>query len=385
MRRRLAWVVLPFVLLASGCVQNTWHSQDLRVDFAFRPELPQLPLINPRGDLSPRFYPFFRDIVQGEPVPVTFTIINTGDQPIILLRLDITRMPGTYHAWSHPIYGRLVKRDSGDSYDFYPDVNAKADRNFISGFLFPGERKTVDLMLQFWESGKVRQNFSLTCYRKDPDILKSEIYTPREDPLAKCIHYEHPATGDVDDWEKAPNRFRSLLLDGQGGDRIFSFGRDFNVKAVEFGYEAAIAKAGFEPDTFGYSAWREGWALQKDDNLTVVTPGSVVRYEGVTLDVFKFIESCRGLYIPKVLPGPDVVKVRVLPGVVPFHIWNEDAYKVVADVFRDYASTLRRGHRIEVPVDDVFKVIKELHRRGYITEVTTFESEPVLEIERLKK
>ncbi len=375
---RVLTVLVVFVVL--GCTQNTWRSRDVAVAFGYRAEVPTLPILNPRLDVRPRVSPIMRDIIQGEPVPVAFTFTNTGRDPIILLRLEASQMAGTLYSWTHPVYGRLDYDEKTGAYNFHPDASIRSVHEFHSGFLFPGEKRTLSLKLTFRDSGKVRQNFSLLYYRKTPELLREEIFIPRKDRLASLVRYARPPTGDMEEWQKGRSRFGNIIFRGSGGDVFFSFGREFKVRPVYFSYEQAIAKVAFEPDELAYSQWKKGWALEKDGSVTVVTPSVVERYEGVTLSVFRFIESCKGAYLP--VPA---VSVRVRQGSVPFHIWDEDVYVSVADAFSGYASTLERGHRIEVPVDDVFGLIKRLRTRGFRTFRTSFDDQTVLSLQGAKK
>ncbi|KPL04753.1 MAG: hypothetical protein AMK75_00635 [Planctomycetes bacterium SM23_65] len=152
------------------------------------------------------------------------------------------------------------------------------------------------------------------------------------------VRYARPPTAEVDQWQEARSRFGNIIFRGRGGEGTFSFGREFKVRPVYFSYEQAIAKVGFEPDELAYSGWKKRWALEKDGSVTVVTRSVLERYEGLTLSVFRFIESCRRAHLP--VPA---VPVRVREGPVPFQIRDEDVYVSVADAFRGYASTLERG------------------------------------------
>lgn len=364
------------VLLVAGCAQDQWHSRDVGVQFGFRPEVPELPILNPRLDIRPRVSPLVRDIVQGEPVPVSFTITNTGKDPIILLRLEASQVPAPLHTWTQPVYGRLEYDRNTETYSFFPDAKLRSPHTFYNGFLFPGEKRTFSVKLHFRDSGKVRQNFSLIYYRKTPELLREEIYVHQADPLAASLRYVRPGMAEPEEWKKASGRFESIIFRGTGGEKIFSFGRDFKVRPVYYSYDKALEKAGFEPDDYDYSPWKQGWVLEKDGDLTVVTPAAIERYKGVSLEVFKFIESHKGYYLPVMR-----MAVKLREGSVPFHIWDEDVYVSVRDLFATYSPKDERGHRIDVPVGDVFALIGMLKAQGFRTFHTTFDDEPVLGLE----
>jgi hypothetical protein len=361
---------------ASGCTQNAWHSRDVSVEYAGRVEAPSLPILNPRLDVRPRVPPLVRDILQGEPVPVAFTVTNVSPYPIILLRLEASEMPEPLYSWTHPVYGRLDYDGKTGAYVYTPDVRVKSVAEFHSGFLFPGEKRTLSVELHFRESGKVHESFSLVYYQAPMERLREELFVLEEDPLAGSLRYVRPASAELDDWKKARSRFGNVLFRGSGGAMIFSFGKEFEVRPVDFRLEQAVNKAGFHPQNYDYSHWKKGWVLEKDGSVTVVTPTSVECLDGVTVLVFKFIESCKGTYLP--------AGVRLRQGSVPFHVWDEDVYVSVADVFNGYGTTLERGRRIEVPVDKVFAVIAALKSRGCRAFRATFDDQPVLGVEPMK-
>jgi hypothetical protein len=346
------------------------------VEYAGRVEAPSLPILNPRLDVRPRVPPLVRDILQGEPVPVAFTITNESPHPIILLRLEASEMQDPLYSWTHPVYGRLDYDDKTGSYVYTPDVRVRSVDQFYSGFLFPGEKRTLSVELHFRDSGHVRKNFSLVYYRAPMELLRQDVFVMEEDPLAGSLRYIRPASAELDDWKKAQSRFGNILFHGSGGDMIFSFGKEFDVRPVDFRLEQAVQKVGFRPENYDYSHWKKGWVLEKDGSVTVVTPTSVEHLDGVTLSVLKLIESCKGTYLP--------AGVRLRQGSVPFHVWDEDVYVSVSNVFSGYETTLARGHRIEVPVDKVFGVIAALKTRGYRTVRTTFDDQTVLGVEPVK-
>jgi hypothetical protein len=376
MSRACACLGLLAVAWASGCTQNAWHSRDVSVEFAGRVEAPSLPILNPRLDVRPRVPPFVRDILQGERVPVAFTITNVSQHPVILLRLEASEMPEPLYSWTHPVYGRLNYDDKTATYVYTPDVRVKSPGEFHSGFLFPGEKRTLSVELHFRESGEVHESFSLVYYQAPMERLRDDIFVLEADPLAGSLRYVRPASAELDDWKKAQSRFGNILFRGSGGEMIFSFGKEFEVRPVDFRLEQAVQKAGFHPENYDYSHWKKGWVLEKDGSVTVVTPTSVERLDGVSVSVFKFIESCKGTYLP--------AGVRLRQGSVPFHVWDEDVYVSTAGVFSGYETTLTRGHRIEIPVDKVFGVIATLKTRGYRTFRTTFDGQDVLGVEPVK-
>ena len=376
MSRACACLGLLAIAWASGCTQNAWHSRDVSVEFAGRVEAPSLPILNPRLDVRPRVPPFVRDILQGEPVPVAFTITNAGQYPVILLRLEASGMPEPLYSWTHPAHGRLDYDNKTATCVYTPDARVRSMDQFYSGFLFPGEKRTLSVELHFRDSGHVHENFSLVYCRAPMERLQQDVFVVEEAPLAGSLRYVHPASAELDDWKKAQSRFGNILFHGSGGDMIFSFGKEFDVRPVDFPLDEAVRKAGFHPENYDYSHWKKGWVLEKDGSVTVVAPASVERLDGVTLSVFKFIESCKGAYLP--------AGVRLRQGSVPFHVWDEDVYVSVANVFSGYETTLARGRRIEIPVDKVFGVIATLKTRGCRTFRTTFDGQDVLGIEPVK-
>jgi len=373
----LAVVVLT---VATSCTQDHWHSRDVAVTFGYRPEVPSLPLLNPRLDVRPRVSPIVRDVMQGEPVPVAFTIVNTGRDPLILLRLESSQVAGALHSWSQPVYGRLVYDGEAGGYTFHPDAAIRSRDEFHSGFLFPGDERTLWVDLTFRDSGKVRQNFSLVYVRKTPGLLREDILIPQKDDMSPVVRYVRPASADIEEWRKVRSRFDSILFRSSGGEMVFSFGRQFEVRPVTFSPEQAVARAGFKPDHFAYSLWKKGWVLEKDGDVTLVTPSSLQRYDGTTLTVFKFIESCKGTYLPV-----RAVSLRLSEGSVPFHVWDEDVWVSVGDAFRGYGPTAEHGHRIAVPVDDAFGLIQGLKARGYRTFRTSVGDQTVLGLEPVKE
>jgi hypothetical protein len=376
MSRRYVWLGLLAIGCASGCAQNAWHSRDVAVEFAYRAEMPSLPILNPRLDVRPRVPPLVRDILVGEPVPVAFTVTNVSRHPIVLLRLEASQMPEVLYAWTHPVYGRLDYDENTETYTYTPDARVKSVYEFHSGFLFPGEKRTLSVDLRFRQSGELHENFSLVYCREPMERLRDDIFVMQEDPLAGSLRYVHPASAELDDWKKAQSRFGNIIFRSTGGGMFFSFGKEFEVRPVDFSLEQAVKKAGFQPENYDYTHWKKGWVLEKDGSVSVVTPTTVERHEGVTLGVFKFIESCKGYYLP--------AGVRLRQGSVPFHVWDEDVYVSVANVFSGYETTLARGHRIELPVDKVFGVIETLKTRGFRTFRTTFDGQDVLGVEPVK-
>jgi len=376
MSRRYAWVGLLAAACAAGCVENAWHSRDVSVEFAYRAEMPSLPILNPRLDVRPRVPPLVRDILVGEPVPVAFAVTNVSQRPIILLRFEVSQMPEALYSWTHPVYGRLDYDAKTETYIYHPDARVRSVYEFHSGFLFPGEKRTLSLNLHFRQSGQVHENFSLVYYREPMERLREDIFVLEEDPLAGSLRYVRPASAELEDWKKAQSRFGNIIFRGSGGEMIFSFGKDFDVRPVDFRLEQAVQEAAFQPENYDYTHWKKGWVLEKDGSVTVVTPTAVEHLDGVTVSVFQFIESCKGYYLP--------AGVRLRQGSVPFHVWDEDVYVSVSNVFSGYETTLARGHRIEVPVDKVFGVIETLKTRGYRTFRTTFDGQDVLGIEPVK-
>lgn len=141
--------------------------------------------------------------------------------------------------------------------------------------------------------------------------------------------------------------------------------KESETKPLSLSLDGAFKEVGFATSVYTFSFWKNAWVLEKGGAIYIVSMQGIKTYQGLSIKIFKFIESSDdGVY---------------------FMTYDAKSFEKIRHIFSRYAIKEEKVITIRVPKDAVLDICQYLNNLKFEVSLSQFNLTSAIEIKEIKR